>query len=69
MKIELAEEVKHLSPEELEELYDRYISGERNQDLIEEYGIDAHPNKLVSLFPPLMHESLECIYCALPPFL
>ncbi|EOW2079488.1 hypothetical protein [Vibrio mimicus] len=68
MKIELAEEVKHLSPEELEELYDRYISGERNQDLIEEYGIDAHPNKLVSLFPPLMHESLECIYCALPLF-
>ena len=68
MKIKLAEEVKHLSSEELEELYERYISGEKNQELMEEYGIDAHPNKLVSLFPPLMHESLECLYCALPLF-
>ncbi|PLC57920.1 MULTISPECIES: hypothetical protein [Photobacterium] len=68
MKIKLAEEVKHLTLEELEELYERYISGEKNQELMEEYGIDAHPNKLVSLFPPVIHESLECAYCALPLF-
>lgn len=34
--------------------------------MIEEYKIDVNPNKLISLFPPLIHESLECIYCALP---
>ena len=68
MTIKLAEEVKHLSTEEIEELYERYISGEKNQELMEEYGIDARPNKLLSLFPPLKHESLECMYCALPLF-
>ncbi|MDW1745767.1 hypothetical protein [Vibrio sp. Vb2531] len=68
MKIKLAEEVKHLSSEEIEDLYARYIAGEKNQELMDEYGIDAHPNKLVSLFPPLKHESLECVYCALPLF-
>lgn len=68
MKIKLAEEVKHLSSEEIEDLYARYIAGEKNQELMDEYGIDAHPNKLVSLFPPLKHESLECLYCALPLF-
>lgn len=36
MKIKLAEEVKHLTLEELEELYERYISGEKNQELMEE---------------------------------
>ncbi|WP_434145372.1 hypothetical protein [Photobacterium leiognathi] len=68
MKIKLAEEVKHLTTEQLEELYERYISGEKNQELMEEYGIDAPPNKLVSLFPPVIHESLVCAYCALPLF-
>ncbi|WP_318513212.1 hypothetical protein [Photobacterium leiognathi] len=68
MKIKLAEEVKHLTTEQLEELYERYISGEKNQELMEEYGIDAPPNKLVSLFPPVIHESLLCAYCALPLF-
>lgn len=66
MKFELAEEVKHLTLEQLDDIYQRYMSGEKNKVLMEEYDIDAHANKLISLFPPVQHNEFECKYCSLP---
>lgn len=58
-------EISHLSDEQVEELYRRYISGERNSDLVDEYEIDISPNSLVKVFPPVQLADVSCPYCEL----
>lgn len=55
--------ISHLSEEQVEELYQRYISGERNADLVAEYQIAISPNSLVKVFPPVQLDSISCPYC------
>ena len=66
MKDSIAKELQHLSLEKIEELYARYLAGEKNKDLIKEFVIDAHENKLLSLFPPVIHQDKQCPYCNIP---
>lgn len=66
MKDSIAKELQHLSSEKIEELYARYLAGEKNKDLIKEFGIDVHENKLLSLFPPVIHQDKQCPYCNIP---
>lgn len=63
MNIEIAHEISHLSAIEIEELYSKYLSGEKIAALIEFYNIEAHPNKLFYLFPPIEHENKLCPNC------
>jgi len=57
-------EISHLSEEQVEELYRRYISGERNADLVAEYEIAVSPNSLIKVFPPVQLDSISCPYCS-----
>jgi hypothetical protein len=66
IKIELAEEVRHLSLEQIEELYTKYLAGAKNSDLIEEYDISIKPNSLIKVLPPLIREDVLCPNCSLP---
>ncbi|MEZ9140938.1 MULTISPECIES: hypothetical protein [unclassified Shewanella] len=66
IKIELAPEVSHLSTEQIEELYQKYLSGVKNSELIEEFSIEANPNKLIKLLPPQLRDDCYCDYCDLP---
>ena len=59
MKDSIAKELQHLSSEKIEELYARYLAGEKNKDLTKEFGIDVHENKLLSLFPPVIHQDKQ----------
>ena len=36
-EIEVADEIKHLSSNEIEELYQKYLEGEKNSVLIKDY--------------------------------
>ncbi|ACA84713.1 hypothetical protein [Shewanella woodyi] len=66
IEIELEPEVSHLSAEQIEELYQKYLSGVKNSELIEEFSIETNPNKLIKLLPPLLRDDCQCDYCDLP---
>jgi hypothetical protein len=63
IELEIAHEISHLSEEQIEELYARYLAGEKNSSLIEFYNIDIHPNKLIRILPPIKREDKMCPYC------
>ncbi|WP_299807826.1 hypothetical protein [uncultured Shewanella sp.] len=65
-KIVLSPAISHLSTEQIDELYQKYLIGIKNSDLIEEYGIDANPNMLIKLLPPLLRKDVTCPHCDLP---
>ncbi len=52
-----------MTPEQLDDLINRYYGKEKVPALIEEFGIDTSPGKLIYLFPPIPHEDLFCHYC------
>lgn len=66
--IELAAEIQHLSEVQIEELYQKYLNGAKNADLIEEYGINVTPNKLITVFPPRKLLNELCPYCSVPMY-
>ena len=57
------EKLAHLTPEQLDDLMERYQGKEKVAALIEEFGIDTSPGNLIYLFPPILHEDLFCHYC------
>ena len=57
------EKLAHLTPEQLDDLMERYQGKEKVAALIEEFGIDTSPGNLIYLFPPILHEDLFCQYC------
>lgn len=64
----IANEIKHLSHSEIEDLYRKYLEGTKNSALIEEYKIDIDPNKLIRILPPITLEDSLCPYCKTPMF-
>lgn len=68
LEVEVAEEIKHLSLDEIEELYQKYLDGEKNSLLIEHYKIDITPNKLIKILPPKKLDDILCPYCDTPMF-
>lgn len=66
--IKTPDEVKHLSNSEIEELYERYLNGEKNSVLVSEYKIDVNPNKLITVLPPKQLQDISCPYCNIPMF-
>lgn len=61
-------EISHLSSDEVEQLYHRYIQGEKNAVLVGEFNIDITPNKLIDVFPPQVLNDTLCPYCGTPMF-
>ena len=68
LEIEVAEEIKHLSSNEIEELYQKYLEGEKNSILVKDYKIDINPNKLIKVLPPKKLNDTLCPYCDIPMF-
>lgn len=68
LNIEVAEEIKHLSSDEIEELYQKYLDGEKNAVLTKYYEIDINPNKLIKILPPQRLDGTLCPYCDTPMF-
>lgn len=60
---EVGSKLQHLSKKEIKELMDRYYSGEKVIDLINEYGIEVRANKLYKEFPVIVLENKNCKYC------
>ena len=65
-KFVISDKIKHLSSGEIDDIYERYLNGEKNSFLIKEYNIDVKPNVLISILPPkILYEKL-CAYCNVP---
>lgn len=65
-EFEISEEIKHLSSEEIEEVYTRYMAGEKNAALVDEYRINIPPNRLIAVLPPEILYERPCVYCYKP---
>jgi hypothetical protein len=68
LEINVADEIKHLSIDQIEELYQKYLNGEKNADLISDYQIDINPNKLIKILPPQNLPDTLCPYCQITMF-
>lgn len=66
LKKSISLKIQHLSENQIEELYSRYMNGEKNSVLIEEYSIDVNPSALINIFPPIVHDDKICPYCRIP---
>ncbi|MCM8743283.1 hypothetical protein [Pseudomonas koreensis] len=63
---EWAEEVRHLSEEQIEQIYERYLNGEKSAELMAEFQIPATVRSLLKVLPPIVSRELTCPYCDLP---
>ncbi|WP_299496080.1 hypothetical protein [uncultured Shewanella sp.] len=68
LEIEIADEIKHLSSDEIEELYKKYLDGEKNSVLVSDYKININPNKLIKILPPRILDDALCPYCDIPMY-
>lgn len=58
------EKLQHLNEGQVSDLLEGYyVQEEKVSDLISKFEIDIIPSKLVSLFPPTVHDDLLCPYC------
>lgn len=58
-----ADPLNHLSAAQIEEIYLRYLDGEKTSDLIKEFEIKTNLNSLLKLLPHIEHKDLICPYC------
>ncbi len=63
---ERAEEIRHLSDEQIEEIYKRYLEGEKTSQLMEQFQIPSTVRSLLKVLPPIVSTDLTCPYCELP---
>jgi hypothetical protein len=63
---ERADEIRHLSEAQIEQIYERYLSGEKSADLIAEFQIRCTVRSLLKVLPPIISRELMCPYCTLP---
>ncbi|MER0107693.1 hypothetical protein ABQG55_03225 [Aeromonas dhakensis] len=66
--LELANEISHLTVDDIEMIYKRYLSGEKNSVLVKEYELDINPNKLIKILPPQILMDQVCPYCDVPMY-
>jgi hypothetical protein len=56
----------HQSPSQINEIYVRYLKGEKTADLIKEYDVKTTSNSLLKLLPPIERHDLLCPHCSSP---
>src|SRR5690606_30297640 len=49
-----AEEIRHLSDEQIEEIYKRYLEGEKTSQLMEQFQIPSTVRSLLKVLPPIV---------------
>lgn len=60
----IADPLGHLSAEQVESIYQRYLQGEKVRDLFTEFSIKTNVNSLLPLLPHLERKDLTCPHCA-----
>lgn len=60
----IADPLGHLSAEQVESIYQRYLEGEKVRDLFTEFSIKTNVNSLLPLLPHLERKDLTCPHCA-----
>ncbi|WP_050577227.1 hypothetical protein [Pseudomonas cremoricolorata] len=60
------EKLGHLSAEQIEALYQEYLTGARIAPLLERYAVVLRPNSLIKAFPPKACDDLQCPWCLQP---
>lgn len=61
--------IKHLSTDELEKLYEKYLGpNEKVADLIKVYALNIRNNQLFRIFPAYKIEHQLCIFCNVPMY-
>lgn len=60
----IADPLGHLSVEQVESIYQRYLEGEKVRDLFTEFYIKTNVNSLLPLLPHLERKDLTCPHCA-----
>ncbi|WP_372242541.1 hypothetical protein [Pseudomonas sp. C1C7] len=50
----------------MEEIYERYLNGEKSAALVSEFNIPGNVHSLLRLLPPIISKDLTCPYCELP---
>ncbi|WP_208101746.1 hypothetical protein [Pseudomonas koreensis] len=63
---ECADEIRHLTEAQIEQIYKRYLSGEKSANLKAEFQIPATVRSLLTVLPPIVSRDLTCPYCCLP---
>ncbi|MCU0120810.1 hypothetical protein N8H74_21325 [Pseudomonas sp. B2M1-30] len=63
---EWPEEIRHLSEAQVEQLYQRYLGGEKKAGLIAEFGLPTTLNSVLEVLPPMVSADLTCPYCDRP---
>ncbi|WP_377706141.1 hypothetical protein ACFMKY_16825 [Pseudomonas protegens] len=53
----------HLSAEQVENIYQRYLQGEKVSELLNEFSIKSNVNSLLPLLPHLERKDLSCPHC------
>jgi hypothetical protein len=61
-----AAEISHLTEQQVEALYQRYLNGEKSAALIREFNIPGYVHSLLKVLPPIISKELTCPYCDLP---
>lgn len=61
-----APEIRHLTELQVEEIYQRYLNGEKSAALISEFNIPGNVHSLLKVLPPIVSKDLTCPYCELP---
>lgn len=61
-----APEIRHLTEQQVEEIYQRYLNGEKSTALISEFNIPGNVRSLLRVLPPIISNELTCPYCELP---
>lgn len=63
---EWAQEIRHLSEEQVEQLYQRYLNGEKAAQLILEFKLPSTVRSVLKVLPPVVSAEFKCPYCELP---
>lgn len=61
--VKIGHELDHLSADQIEGLYQRYLAGEKVSGLLNEFAIKTNANTLLPLLPLLEREDLMCRHC------
>lgn len=61
--LELHPAISGLSPEVIDEIYEKYISGEKVKSLIDGYGLNVPVSQFYRIFPPVYDGVVTCRHC------
>jgi hypothetical protein len=56
-------QIAHLSEADINQMIDDYYDGRNTRQILDEHKVNFYPSGIIRLFPPVIAEEKECIYC------